>query len=132
MMRAVISVVVGFLLMWPLGSLYGLVNWPTFQLWGLMHGGFFSAWPTLSIFTFLALGYVRPFTRVEDTPLLILGLVWGMLLTGFLGMGAHLSASASYGLLLITAAIVAVLSVFARHGLGLPLLVLKSHIWRHD
>ena len=84
--RALISVVAGFFLMWPLGYLYDVLNWPTFHSWGLLHGGFFSAWPTLSIFTFLALGYVRFFPRVEDTPLWIVGLVWGLLLTGFLGV----------------------------------------------
>jgi hypothetical protein len=37
--RAVISVVAGFFLMWPLGYLYGVLNWPTFHSWGLLHGG---------------------------------------------------------------------------------------------
>jgi hypothetical protein len=124
-MRVVISAVAGFFLMWPLGYVYGVLNWPTFHSWGLLHGGFFSAWPTLSILTFLALGYVRLFPAVEDTSLLIVGLVWGLLLTGFLGIGPYLSASATYGLLAITAAIVAVLNFFARHRLGLTLLVVS-------
>jgi len=115
--------------MWPLGYLYGVLNWPTFHSWGLLHGGFFSAWPTLSIFTFLALGYVRLFPRVEDTPTLIVGLVWGLLLTGFLGVGAYLSTSATYGLLAVTAAIVAVLSFFARHKLALTLLVVSPIVF---
>jgi hypothetical protein len=127
--RVVISVVAGFFLMWPLGYAYGLLNWPTFHSWGLLHRGFFSAWPTLSILTFLALGYVRPFRRVEDTPLLIVGLVWGLLLTGFLGVGAYLSASATYGLLAATAAIVSVLSFFAKHKLGVALLVVSPIIF---
>jgi len=127
--RVVISMVAGFFLMWPLGRVYGALNWPTFHSWGLLHGAFFSAWPTLSIFTFLALGYVRLFPRVEDTPLLIVGLVWGLLLTGFLGIGAYLSASAIYGLLAITAAVVAALSFFARHKLSLALLVVSPVVF---
>src|SRR5262245_47971757 len=126
LMRVVISAVAGFCLMWPLGYVYGVLNWPTFHSWGLLHGGFFSAWPTLSIFTFLALGYVRLFPAVEDTPLLIVGLVWGLLLTGFLGIGG---ASATYGLLAITSAIVAILSFFARHRLGLMLLVVSPIVF---
>jgi hypothetical protein len=66
---------------------------------------------------------------VEDTPLLIVGLVWGLLLTGFLGIGAYLSASATYGLLAVTAAIVAVLSFFARHKLALTLLVVSPIVF---
>jgi len=127
--RAVISVVASFFLMWPLGDLYGVLNSPTFHSWGLLHGGFFSAWPTLSILTFLALGYVRLFPRVEDTPLLIVGLVWGLLLTGFLGSGAYLSASATYGLLAVTAVIVAVLSFFASNKLALTLLVVSPTVF---
>jgi hypothetical protein len=123
--RIVISVVAGFFLMWPLGYVYGALNWPTFHSWGLLHGGFFSAWPTLSTFTFLALGYVRLFPRIEDTPLLSVGLAWGLLLTGFLGIRAYLSVPAIYGLLAATAAIVAALTFFARHKLRLTLLVVS-------
>src|SRR5215475_2898667 len=122
---AVISVVASFFLMWPLGYLYGVLNWPTFHSWGLLHGGFFSAWPTLSILTFLALGYVRVFPRLQDTPLLLVGLVWGLLLAGFLGVGAYLSTSVTFGLLAGTAAVVAALSFFARHKLALTLLVVS-------
>ena len=57
--RIVLSVIAGFLLMWPLGYTYGLLNWPTFHSWGLMHGSFVAAWPALSILTFFALGYLR-------------------------------------------------------------------------
>ncbi|MBO0763008.1 MAG: hypothetical protein J2P50_00190 [Hyphomicrobiaceae bacterium] len=153
--RAVTSAVVGFFLMWPLGYVYGVLHWPTFHSWGLMHGAFFSAWPTLSILTFLALGYTRLFPLIEDTPLLFVGLAWGLLLTGFLGTGSYLSTSARYALLYftllyftllyftllyftllyftllyftllaITAAIVAVLSFFARHRLYLTLFVVS-------
>ena len=129
--RAVISVVAGFFLMWPLGYVYGLLGWPTFHLWGLAHGSFFSAWPTLSILTYLVLGYVRHFTRVKDTPLLIVGLAWGLLLAGFLGVSSSLSPAMIYGLLASMSAIVAALSFFARHKLRLALLVVSPIIFFH-
>jgi hypothetical protein len=127
--RVVISVLAGFFLMWPLGYVYGALNWPTFHSWGLLHGGFTSAWPTLSIFTFLALGYVPLFPRIEDTPLLVVGLAWGLLLTGFLGIDAYLSASVRYGLFAVTAAIVAILSFFAKKKLTLTLLVVSPIVF---
>src|ERR1700741_2919478 len=79
--RIVIAIVAGFLLMWPLGHAYVALSLPTFHLWGLMHGTFVAAWPTLSILVFLALGYLPFFSRTDDTPLLIISLVWGLLLT---------------------------------------------------
>src|SRR5437667_8128390 len=69
--RSVIAVVAGFLLMWPLGYAYVALSLPTFHLWGLMHGTYVAAWPTLSILAFLALGYLPPFRRIDDTALLI-------------------------------------------------------------
>jgi hypothetical protein len=127
--RVVISAVGGFFLMWPLGRIYSVLHWPTFNSFGLAHGSIVSAWPTLSIFTFLALGYVRPFPRFEDTPLLIVGVVWGLLLTGFLGIYTHLSDPTIYGLLGVTTAIVAILSFFATHKLRLTLLVLSPIVF---
>lgn len=123
--RVVISVVAGFLLMGPLAYVYGVLNWPTFHSWGLLHGGLFSAWPTLSICTFLAVGYVRFFPRIKDTPLLMVGLVWGLLLAGFLGIRAYLSASTIYELLAVTALVVAALSFFAQQKLRVALLVVS-------
>lgn len=123
--RTVISIIAGFILMWPLGYVYGALNWPTFHSWGLLHGSFSSAWPTLSILTFLALGYAPAFPRVEDTPLLIVGLIWGLVLTGFLGISAYLSPAAHYGLLSVTTAIVAGLSFCAKRRLRLALLVVS-------
>ena len=79
----------------------------------------------VDLLTFLALGYVRPFPRVEDTPLLIVGVVWGLLLTGFFGIHTYLSASATYGWLAVTTAIAAMRTFFARHKLRLTLLVLS-------
>jgi predicted outer membrane lipoprotein len=78
--RTIIAIVAGFLLMWPLGYAYVALSLPTFHLWGLMHGTFIAAWPTLAILVFLALGYLRQFRRIDDTALLIGGLVWGLLL----------------------------------------------------
>jgi hypothetical protein len=121
--RVFMSAVAGFFLTWPLGYVYGALNWPTFHSWGLLHGSFFSAWPTLSILAFLALGYVRFLPRAKDTPLLMLGLVWGLVLTGFLGVHGYLSVSTIHGLLAATAAVVAALGIYATHRLRLALLV---------
>jgi hypothetical protein len=52
-MPLVLSIVVGFVLMWPLGWLFGVMNWPVFHSWGLAHGSFVLAWPMLSAFCFL-------------------------------------------------------------------------------
>jgi hypothetical protein len=124
-LRTIISLVAGFALMWPLGFTYGLLGWPTFHSWGLLHGGFFSAWPTLSLVTFLALGYVKQFIRVEDTPLLLAATLWGLVLTGFLGVTDSFDASALfYGLLIATAVIVSVLSFFAKRKIRIPLFVI--------
>jgi hypothetical protein len=130
--RVAISVVAGFFLMLPLGSLYGSLKWPTFHGWGLMHGSYLSAWPTLSIFSFLVLGYLRRFPRVEDTPLLIAGLAWGLVLTGFLAISASpwlLSPSTVYALLAVTSVIVALLSFFAGHKLRLALFVVLPFVF---
>ncbi|MCP3466005.1 hypothetical protein [Bradyrhizobium sp. CCGUVB23] len=122
--RIVISVLAGFLLMIPLGYVYGLLSWPTFHSWGLLHGGFFAAWPTLSILAYLMLGYLPFFTRVDNTPLLIVGLFWGLLLASFLGIGSYLNAATIYGLLAGTTVLVAALSFFARLGPGFALLAI--------
>src|SRR5438105_15269723 len=78
--RSVIAIVAGFLLMWPLGYAYAALSLPTFHVWGLMHGTFVSAWPTLSILVFLALGHLPLFRRIDDTAVLIGGLVWVLFL----------------------------------------------------
>ena len=122
--RSVIAIVAGFLLMWPLGYAWTSLSWPTFQLWGLMHGTFIAAWPTLSILTFLALGYLPPFQRIDDTALLIGGLVWGLLLASAFNIRNALGFEITYGLLGVTAVVVAILCLFAKHRLRLALLVL--------
>jgi hypothetical protein len=123
--RIVIAVIAGFLLMWPLGYAWAALSWPTFHLWGLMHGTFVAAWPTLSILTFLALGYLPPFQHIDDTALLIGGLVWGLLLATAFNIRNALGFEIAYGMLGVTAVVVAVLCLFARHRLRLALLVIS-------
>jgi hypothetical protein len=127
--RIVIAVVAGFLLMWPLGYAYGTLNWPTFHSWGLMHGSFFSAWPTLSILVFLFLGYLPQFRRVDDTLLLVAGLVWGLCLAGFFNIRHSLGYEIAYGMLGATAAAVALLCFFAKNRLRLALLVIAPVVF---
>src|SRR5215470_20315343 len=119
LIRIVIAIVAGFLLMWPLGYAYVALSLPTFHLWGLMHGTFVAAWPTLSILVFLALGYLPPFRRIDDTALLIAGLVWGLLLASAFNIRNALGFEVTYGLLGATAVIIAVLCLFAQHRLRL-------------
>ena len=128
LIRSVIAVVAGFLLMWPLGYTYAALGWPTFHLWGLMHGTFVAAWPSLSILAFLALGYLPLFRRVDDTALLIAGLVWGLLLASGFNIRHALGFEIAYGLLGATTVIVAVLCIFAKHRLRLALLVISPLI----
>ena len=97
--RSVIAVVAGFLLMWPLGYAYATLSWPTFHSWGLMHGTFVAAWPALSILAFLSLGYLPLFRRIDDTALLIAGLVWGLLLASAFNIRHALGFEIAYGLL---------------------------------
>ena len=55
-MYLLISIVLGFALMFPLGWLFGIMNWPVFHSWGLVHGSFIVAWPLL---TLISLGFIR-------------------------------------------------------------------------
>ncbi|MBI5323664.1 hypothetical protein [Bradyrhizobium sp.] len=127
--QIVIAIVAGFLLMWPLGQLYTALSLPTFHLWGLMHGSFVAAWPTLSILAFLALGYLRPFRRVDDTALLIGGLVWGLLLASAYNIRNALGYEIAHGMLGITTVLIAALCFFARHRLRLALLVISPVVF---
>ena len=45
----------GFVLMWPIGWLFGAMSWPVFHGWGLAHGAWIIAWPVLTLFSFLVL-----------------------------------------------------------------------------
>ena len=123
--RSVIAIVAGFLLMGPLGYAYAALGWPTFHLWGLMHGTFVAAWPTLSILAFVALGYLPLFRRIDDTALLIAGLVWGLLLATAFNIRHALGFEVAYGLFGVTTVIVAALCIFAQHRLRLALLVIS-------
>ena len=127
--RSVIAIVAGFLLMWPLGYIYGALSLPTFHSWGLMHGTFMSAWPTLSILAYLALGYLPFFRRTDDTPLLIIGLVWGLLLASGYNIRNALGFEVAYGLLGVTAIIVTILCFFAGHRLRMALLVIAPIVF---
>lgn len=127
--RIIISIVAGFALMWPLGYVCSFLNLPTFHSWGLIHGSFFSAWPTLSILIYLSLGYASAFSRVEDTPLLIAGLVWGLILACFVGFGSLPRPVTLYALLIVTTAIIAVLGFFAKLSLRLALLTVSPMLF---
>src|SRR5262245_35936099 len=127
--RSVIAIVAGFLLMWPLGYAWTALSFPTFHLWGLMHGTFVAAWPTLSILTFLALGYLPLFRRIDDSALLIGGLVWGLLLASAFNIRNALGFEIAYGLLGATTVVIAVLCLFARHRLRLALLVISPLVF---
>ncbi|WP_156433419.1 hypothetical protein [Bradyrhizobium retamae] len=115
--------------MWPLGYAYAALGWPTFHLWGLMHGTFVAAWPTLSILAFLVLGYLQLFRRIDDTALLIAGLVWGLLLASGFNIRHALGFEIAYGLLSATAVVVAALCIFAKHRLRLALLVISPLVF---
>ena len=127
--RSVIAIVAGYVLMWPLGYVWTALSLPTFHLWGLSHGSFVSAWPTLSILTYLALGYLPLFRRTDDTALLIVGLVWGLLLASGFNIRNALGFEIAYGLLGATAVLIAVLCLFARHRLRLALLVISPAVF---
>ena len=79
-----LAIVFGFILMFPLGFLFGAMNWPTFHSWGLMHGGFFSAWPTLSLVSFATLSLVPWFRPISDAPLLAIAALVGLGITSAL------------------------------------------------
>jgi hypothetical protein len=49
------SLLLGFVLMWPVGWLFATMSWPMFHAWGLAHGSWIVAWPVLSVLSFLAL-----------------------------------------------------------------------------
>lgn len=94
-----------------------------------MHGTFVAAWPTLSILAFLALGYLPPFRRIDDTAFLIAGLLWGLLLATAFNIRHALGFEIAYGLFGVTAAIIAILCMFAEHRLRLALLVISPLVF---
>lgn len=127
--RIAIAIAAGFLLMWPLGFIYTALSLPTFHLWGLNHGTFVAAWPTLSILVFLAMGYLPLFPRVQDTGLLIGGLVWGLLLASGFNIRNALGFEIAYGLLGATAVIIAALCLFAKRRLRLALVTISPVVF---
>jgi hypothetical protein len=129
--RSVIAIVAGYLLMWPLGYAWTALSLPTFHFWGLAHGTFVAAWPALSIMAYLALGYLPFFRRTDDTALLIIGLVWGLLLASAFNIRNALGFEVAYGLLGVTTVVVAVLCFFARHRLRLALLAIVPVVCLH-
>lgn len=76
--QVALAVVLGFVLMFPLGWLFGVMNWPTFHSWGLMHGSFFSAWPTLTVVSFALLSLVPWFPRIADALLIAAAALIGL------------------------------------------------------
>jgi hypothetical protein len=94
-----------------------------------MHGTFVAAWPTLSILAYLASGYLPAFRRTDDTPALMIGLVWGLLLASGYNIRNALGFEVTYGLLGATAIIIAILCVFARYRLRLALLVIAPVVF---
>jgi hypothetical protein len=124
LLRVIVSIVVGFLLMWPLIIAYDWAEWPTFHSWGMIHGSFFAAWPTLGAIVYLALGYVPFFGRSPDAPLRVTVLVWSLIAFSFLHLSSYYSRTTQYGLLIATGALVGVLGFFASRRLSLALLVL--------
>ena len=64
------SIVLGFLLMVPLGLMFDAMNWPLFHTWGLAHGSFIIAWPILACVSFGLLQLlIRRLRRPEIKPL---------------------------------------------------------------
>ncbi|MGD1106720.1 MAG: hypothetical protein ABR865_06715 [Terracidiphilus sp.] len=57
--HVLVSIVLGFVLMIPLGLLFDAMNWPLFHTWGLAHGSFVLAWPALAIISALAIMICR-------------------------------------------------------------------------
>src|SRR5947208_6135199 len=64
--RCVLSAVFGFLLLIPVGALYGFVGLPVYHAWGLAHGSFTTALPALIEVSFLCLGLIPWLGPVVD------------------------------------------------------------------
>ena len=54
----VLATFVGFMLVWPLAWLFGVMGWPLFHGWGLMHGSILLAWPLMTVIAYLLLWFV--------------------------------------------------------------------------
>ena len=64
--RCALSAVLGFLLLIPVGALYGFAGLPVYHGWGLAHGSFTTALPALIEISFLCLGLIPWFGPVVD------------------------------------------------------------------
>ena len=64
--RAIVSVLLGVVLLMPLAAFYELAHLPVFHSWGLMHGSLVTAVPALTAITFIALGLVPWFGPSTD------------------------------------------------------------------
>ncbi len=60
--RIVLSVILAFLALIPLASLFDHMNWSMFNSWALVHGSFLIAVPILAVLIYLLLGLI-PFLR---------------------------------------------------------------------
>jgi hypothetical protein len=65
-LRCLPSVVIGLLLLFPLGAVYGAASLPVYHSWGLAHGSFATAIPALVAAAFVALGLISWFGKVND------------------------------------------------------------------
>jgi|GEM_PF-4104588 len=45
----VVSVILGFILMFPLASFFDGKNWPVFNSWAMLHATVLIAWPLLAL-----------------------------------------------------------------------------------
>jgi hypothetical protein len=70
-LRFLASIVLGFLLLIPLGAIYGAANLAVYHSWGLSHGSFTTALPALSAACYIALGFIPWFGRSKDASLRI-------------------------------------------------------------
>ena len=61
-----ISFVLGFALMWPLGWIFDVMHWPIFHSWGLVHGSFIVAWPALTGISFLCIYTIEKIRQMKQ------------------------------------------------------------------
>jgi len=64
--RSVAALIMGLLLLVPLGAFYGAAHLPVYHSWGLAHGSFTTALPALVLASFVFLGLVPWFGKSQD------------------------------------------------------------------
>lgn len=67
-LRILASIVLGLMLLIPLGAIYGLAGLPVYHSWGLIHGSVTTAIPALIVSSFVCLGLVPSFGPTIDIP----------------------------------------------------------------